>query len=55
MGKELRVEMGGGQDIGAELEIWGWGWGTVPSRCKGPGVRTARKAVELEEIKNGRK
>ena len=54
-GKELRVEMGGGQDIGAELEIWGWGWGTVPSRCKGPGVRTARKAVELEEIKNGRK
>lgn len=51
----MRVEMGGGQDIGAELEIWGWGWGTIPSRRKGPGVRTARKAVELGEIKNGRK
>lgn len=55
MGKELRVEIGGGQDIRAELETWRWGWGTIPSRCKVPGVRTARKSVELEDIKNGRR
>lgn len=47
VGKECQVKCG---EVRTFEQTWKSGAGGIPSKCKGPGVRAARRSVELEEM-----
>lgn len=46
-GKKCQVKCG---EVRTFEQTWKSGAGGTPSKCKGPGVRAARRSVELEEM-----
>lgn len=47
VGKECQVRW---WEVRTFEQTWKSGAGGIPSKCKGPGVRAARRLVELEEM-----